>query len=308
MLTVASWEAQKLRWESRYAPLPVINGKQVLLVPKYSVRQHLSLESQEFYNHHVIDFLQSEYQQGSSGLVHVLKNARRRVYKKDVKERHPFIKDDLAKFVTDHPEVLEMYKKLKGAQGAPTAEDLDESFDEQAFAAVLRDRLAVVPTGNEAATTYHALMTGILTFVFYPDLIYPIKERELHEGRKRVDIVFTNAARDGFFHRAQLAAQTRSTHVFVECKNYTYDVGNPELDQLSGRFGHQRGLLGLLLCRQDARRDLTTARCRDTAQDGRGYILVLSDADIVRLLDHVSAGRRSDIPRYLQQRYDELVL
>ena len=84
--------------------------------------------------------------------------------------------------------------------------------------------------------------------------------------------------------------------------------GNPELDQLSGRFGHQRGLLGLLLCRQDARRDLTTARCRDKSQDGRGYILVLSDADIGRLLDDVAAGRRSGISRYLELRYDQLAL
>jgi hypothetical protein len=311
--TAAAWEPQRLRWEARYAPLAVIKGKPVLLVPKFSVRRHLSLESQEFYNHHMIahlqsEYLQSEYEYGASSLVHVLKNGRRRVYKKEVKARHPFIKDDLAKFVTEHPEVLETYKKLKGAQGAPTIEDLDEDFDERAFAGVVKSRLAAVPPGNDTATTYHSLMTGILTFVFYPDLIYPIKERELHDGRKRVDIVFTNAARDGFFHRTLVAPQTRSTHVFAECKNYGYDVSNPELDQLSGRFGHQRGFLGLLLCRQDPRRDRTRARCRDTAQDGRGYIIVLTDEDVATLLDYIASGRRSEVPRYMQRRYDELAL
>ena len=306
--TAPSWQPQSSRWESTYAPLPVIGHKPILLVPKFSVRQRLSLESQEFYNHYMIEFLQSEYEHGSSGLVQVLKSGRRRVYKKDVKARHPFVKDDLAKFVTEHPEVLEAYKKLKGAQGALGSEDLEEGFDERALASVLKARLAEIPPGGDAAHTYHSLMTGILTFVFYPELIFPIKERELHEGRKRVDILFTNAARDGFFFRMQVAAQTRSSHIFVECKNYSYDVGNPELDQLSGRFGHQRGFLGLLVCRQDDRRDLTRARCRDTAQDSRGYIIVLSDDDIGTVLDFIAGGQRDRISHFMQLRYNELVL
>lgn len=306
--TPAAWSLDRARWEARYTELPLIGKKPIILVPKYSVRRRLSLDSQEFYNHHMLEFLQSEYELGTSSLVHVLKSGKRRVYKKDVRRRHPFIKDELAKFVIEHPEVLERYKKIKGAQGALKNADFDEEFDEKAFAGILKDRLCGVPAGNESAGEYHSLVTGILTFVFYPDLICPIKERELHEGRKRVDIVFTNAAREGFFHRALAAPQTRSTHVFIECKNYSYDVGNPELDQLSGRFGHQRGHLGLLTCRHDTRRQVTRARCRDTAQDGRGYIIVMTDDDILELLDLVASGRRSRVSQWLQRRYDELIL
>jgi hypothetical protein len=306
--TAAAWQPSRSQWESGYASLPVVNGKPILLVPKFSVRQRLSLESQEFYNHHMVEFLRSEYQDSASGLVHVLKSGRRRVLKKDVKERHPFIKDDLAKFVTEHPEVLVAYKKIKGAQGALSGEDLEKDFDERVLARALKARLAEIEPGSEAAHSYHSLMTGILTFVFYPELICPIKERELHEGRKRVDILFTNAAREGFFFRMQVSAQTRSSHVFVECKNYSDEVGNPELDQLGGRFGHQRGFLGILLCRQVARRDVTRARCRDTAQDGRGYIIVLSDDDVNALLDLIAAGRRDQISGFMQRKYDELVL
>ena len=306
--TPPAWDAERTRWAARYAPLPMIGRKSILLVPKYTVRHELSLESQEFYNHHMIEFLKSEYQNGESGLVHVLKSGRRRVYKKDVKERHPFIKDDLAKFVTEHPDVLESYKKLKGAQGALTPTELEEGFDEAAFADALGSRLAAIPSGNDTAGAYHSLAVGLLTFLLHPDLIWPIKEREIHEGRKRVDIVYTNAARDNFFHMVMVAAQTRSTHVFVECKNYSTDVGNPELDQLTGRFGHQRGLFGLLLCRSDSRVDLTRARCRDAAQDGRGFVIVLTDADLQSMLKMISTGRRSDIVRYLKLRYDELAL
>lgn len=286
----------------------MISRKPILLVPKYTVRRELSLESQEFYNHHMIEFLKSEYQNAESGLVHVLKSGRRRVYKKDVKERHPFIKDDLAKFVTEHPDVFESYKKLKGAQGALSPIELEEGFDESAFAGALGSRLAAITPGNDTAGAYHSLAIGLLTFLLHPDLIWPIKEREIHEGRKRVDIIYTNAARDGFFYMIMVAAQTRSTHVFVECKNYSTDVGNPELDQLTGRFGHQRGFFGLLLCRSDSRVDQTRARCRDAAQDGRGFVIVLTDADLQSMLGMISTGRRPDVVRYLKLRYDELAL
>ncbi|MEI9899786.1 MAG: hypothetical protein WDN31_06130 [Hyphomicrobium sp.] len=200
-----------------------------------------------------------------------------------------------------------MYKNVKGADGALEAEDFENGFDELSFAAALMDRLAQIPSGAAAATNYHSFMLGVLTFVFYPELICPVKERELHQGRKRVDIVFTNAAREGFFYRLLAAAQTRSTHIFVECKNYTYDIGNPELDQIGGRFGHQRGFFGFLLCRLDGRRDVTRERCRDTARDGRGYIVVLTDDDIREMLQLIGARQRSGISQYLQQRYDELV-
>ena len=238
----------------------------------------------------------------------MLKNGTRRVYKKDVKERHPLIKDDLAKFVTEHPEVLEQYKKLKGAEGVLSGDHLEEGFDERALARALAESLSRVKTGNASASAYHKLMTGILTFIFYPDLIYPIKEREIHQGRKRVDIVFTNAARDGFFARRQISAQTRSSHVFVECKNYTYDVSNPEIDQLGGRFGHQRGFFGVLTCRKDKNPDATRDRCRDTAQDGRGYIIVLYDANISELLNLVATGHRDQVSPYMQRLFDNLVL
>lgn len=58
------------------------------------------------------------------------------------------------------------------------------------------------------------------------------------------------------------------------------ELNNPELDQLSGRFGHQRGFFGMLLCRRMDDRGRIIARCRDAASDGRGYMLVLEDADL----------------------------
>jgi hypothetical protein len=236
-----AWNTSSGDWEARYFELPLFQNKPVLLVPNFSVRYTLSLDSQEFWNHHMIEFLREEYLNASSSLVQTFQDGRRHVYKNAVQERHPFVKDNLAEFVRAHPEVLEAYKELKGAQGPLTLKQIEAMFDERTFAAALRAELSSIPPGNSDASRYHSFILGVCTFLFYPGLIYPIKEQEIHQGRKRVDIKFTNAGERGFFKRILEAAQTRAISVLIECKNYERRLANPELDQLSGRFGHQRG-------------------------------------------------------------------
>jgi hypothetical protein len=254
----------------------------------------------------MIEFLQHEYQDAGAGLGRVLRDGTRQVTKKEVKARHPFVKDDLAEFVRAHPEVLEHYKDLKGAQGPLDQNELEQGFDERAFAAALRAQLSNVPPGNDAASRYHSFATGVCTFLFYPSLICPVKEHEIHQGRKRIDIKFTNAGERGFFHRMIASPQTRAISVFVECKNYTKELANPELDQLSGRFGHQRGFFGMVLCRQMDDRARIIERCRDAANDGRGFMLVLEDQDLNALLQLVEDGHRDGINNFLQRRFDEI--
>ncbi len=265
------------------------------------------MDSQEFYNHHMIEFLQSEHLSANSALVHTLRSGEKRVYKKDVKEINPFIKNDLAEFVRKNPRVLSEYKKLKGARGAMDARDFDEAFDERIFAGALSEALRAIRPGNDEAGNYHAIMIGILEFLFFPSLIYPVKEHEINQGRKRIDIKYTNAAQEGFFFRMLKSSQSRAINIFVECKNYSKDLNNPELDQLSGRFGYARGFFGLLCCRSFVDRPLFEARCRDTARDKSEFIVVLDDNDVHGMLTAISSGRRNHIDGYLQRKFDYLV-
>ena len=46
----------------------------------------------------------------------------------------------------------------------------------------------------------------------------------------------------------------------------------------------------------------------DAAQDGRGFVIVLTDVDLQNMLEMISTGRRPDVVRYLKVRYDELAL
>jgi hypothetical protein len=304
------WSVDNNDWQATPIHLPISNHRPVLLVPKYSVRRSLSLNSQEFWNHHMSEFLKQEYLDSRSALVQVFKTGKRKgqeyVTKKSVQERHPFIKDDLAAFVNNHPEILEIYKQIKGAKGPLENEDFEEGFDETAFARALINQLALIPTGDATASQYHRLMMGICTFLFYPNLIRPIKEAEQQQGRKRIDIRFTNAAQEGFFLRMIQAPQTRALSIPIECKNYTKDIANPEFDQLTSRFGHQRGFFGIMVCRDITNRPRILAACRDAANDGRGYMIILQDADIVRMLEFVETGQRSQIDNFLQTKFDEV--
>ena len=74
----------------------------------------------------------------------------------------------------------------------------------------------------------------MLQAIFYPSLLHPKKEAEIDEGRKRIDILFDNAAENGFFSRLVNAHRIFAPYVVVECKNYSEDPENPELDQLKG--------------------------------------------------------------------------
>ncbi len=267
----------------------------------------MSLDSQEYYNHHVLSFLQSEHLAAPhSGLVHVLKNGKRKVYKKELKEHHPFSKDFLYQITRDHPGILETYKQIKGAQGSLSNRALDNTFDEVAFCDAFETNLRALPPGADSATQYHRMMIGALEFLFYPNLIIPKKEVEIDQGRKRIDITYTNAALDGFFYRVHSAFQIASNVIMVECKNYGSDVSNPELDQLTGRFHVNRGKLGLLLSRSFDNRSIFLERCRDSAQAGRGFVIPLVDDDVFEMLQLIRRGERRLIDVHIERIFREL--
>jgi hypothetical protein len=96
-------------------------------------------------------------------------------------------------------------------------------------------------------------------------------------------------------------------YVFIECKNYTKDIANPELDQIAGRFSPQRGKLGFIVCRHLQDRALFIERCRDTFTDHRGLIILLEDADILQLLANVNENNRNFIEEFLSERVREII-
>jgi hypothetical protein len=275
MQSVASgffWDGDTDEWRQRYAELPVCDTGRILLVPKFAVRYQVGVDAGAYRRDFVLEFLREEHVRADDSLVTAIKNnkgvvVRKEVYKKTVDAHYPKTKDFLAEFSKLHPEIIAKYRKALGLAGSKIPDIADEPEGEVGLAKYLAAELSTIASGAADADKYHKLMVGVISFLFFPNLINPQKETPINEGRKRIDITYTNGKVDGFFQRLAYDQHIKANVIHVECKNYTSDIANPEFDQLLARFDANRGRLGILLFRQAIDRDLVDRRCRD-ARDG----------------------------------------
>jgi hypothetical protein len=300
------WNRQTMAWEQHYANMLVINNRIILFVPKGVVSFCNDYTPSKYYNHFVLNFMQNEHLRMNSALVQKKKDGTRFVTKKDLKARNAFSKDFLADFSQRNPTVLNSFKTLTKTNSLTNIEIADINIRD--LITHLIAELQSIPAGNADATRYHRLITGILELIFYPHLIYPTLEREIHNGRKRIDITFDNAASDGLFLRFSQNMGLPCQHIMVECKNYSSDPINPELDQLSGRFSPNRGRVGLLLCRTIDDMNLFINRCQDTYRDDRGLIIPLTDSDIINMLLNYDNWNSNFIDNFLADRVRQITI
>lgn len=293
-------------WKSEFLEVPVVRGRPLLLVPKAIVRFDPSYNHQKYYRQVVLSYLQAEHLHAQSALVKVLKNGKRVVRKKDVAATFPCTKENLFKFSRAHPEALQQYRSRLAVLERQGPKTILENEDEELVAEALKQALESIPPGGADAATYHSLMIGIVEFLFYPNLLHPRKEIEIHQGRKRIDIVMENGAGAGIFLRLHQNRGIPCAFIAFECKNYTTEVANPELDQLAGRFSPNRGKVGFLCCRKFEVRSVFIERCRDTFRDDRGLIVPLDDATLTEWLDVVAEGRRKDLDNKINEVIDEV--
>ena len=302
------WSPTEKRWlNGNYTNLPIADGKKIILVPKYSVVFRPSLSSQEFYNHEILEFIQAEHMAAMSSLVEVLKNGKRRVTKKSLKEQpeYQMSKEFIYDFCNKHPEVISQYKSRKSKDAIKTS-DISE-MDESYIAEKLIEQLQGIESGADHASKYHSLSVGIFEFLFFPYLMYPQKEHEVHNGRKRIDITFHNAAAEGFWSTIRTSPKIAATTIMIECKNYSNDINNPELDQIAGRFSNLRGWFGIIMSRRFDNKDLFAERCKDTAKDGRGIVICLDDEDIICWMGLIKDGKRYQIDKLMTEKYQAII-
>jgi hypothetical protein len=296
------FNTDSMQWESRYFQLPIYHHSPILLVPKSIVRRNPAYNHNHYYQHFVLNFLQQEeLRDPRSRLVRTLKNNARVVYKKDVATKYQRSKDFLYNFSRNHPEVLKEYREwLTTDEQRKKRSDVDEE-NEVLIAGALAQALRAIPSGDARAEEYHQLMVGITELIFFPNLQHPKKEAEIHQGRKRIDILIENAATAGIFYNIPTLRRLPCAYVPMECKNYTTEVANPEIDQLAGRFSVNRGKMGFLCCRNFQDRARFIERCRDTFRDDRGLIIPLDDTTVLRMLEMIENGGRDHINGMLSE-------
>lgn len=310
----AGYYWNKSEWVRGHQKMLVLDDKPYLLFPKILITKSKNYSSNEYFRMYVLEHLKQKHLQEDSELVRKSYNKdgtvkRVYVFKKDVeanlKEQEIINKDWLARFTKENPDVFKKFNK-KTIEKISNVDILPITKDEEnEIIDTLIDELKSIPFGNEGATRYHHLMSGILELLFYPHLSYPRIEEEIHDGRKRIDIVFSNTSEEGFFCLLGTTYNVPCSLIMVECKNYEKDIKNPELDQMAGRFSARRGKFGIICCRNLKNEDLFLERERDTVKDDRGYIIHLTDREIIKLLNE----RKNNIlvDNYLIKKYREII-
>jgi hypothetical protein len=278
-------------------------------VPKSIVRQQPDYDSGEYFNDFILTFLQGVELAAGSSLVQALKKGGYRVTKKSLKAKYGTGKTAAARITQEYPEILDQYRQVKRRTRTMPLSHSElaaaAGFEEPNFDDLLNNVLDV-PPGPENATKYHHAVEALLTAVFYPALTSPKRESEIHQGRKRIDIRYDNAAHAGFFD--WLAKHYPSSYIWCECKNYSREIGNPEVDQIAGRFSPQRGKIGFLLYRGYADKEEVWQRCVDTAHDDRGWITPLDDDDLRVMVEERKANSTSADFDSLREMFNRLIL
>lgn len=313
MESVASgplWNPLKKQWESKFVDLPTVNSSKLLLVPKIIVRRHALYDAGYYLRHYLLEELKEVELSANSSLVRLIKKTKTKtVYKTHLIEKYGFSKDTLVTQTLAHPKVMKKFRAHVKANPVPPM-SLDELAGASRSQRTDWDKLLKAVTrlkvGTADAPAYEKAVEGLLTALFWPSLVSPSVQHEIHNGRKRIDISYTNMGKGEFFD--WVGRHYPAPNIFVECKNYGKEVGNPELDQLSGRFGISRGRVGLLVCRSVDKPKLLLERCKDTANDGRGFIIVLDDNDLRALVASAKNRLFTEDFSYLRDKFNKLVM
>lgn len=170
------------------------------------------------------------------------------------------------------------------------------------------DEFDAILTGStesrEHADRYQNHVLRLLGGLFAGRLVDGQKEVEQF-GIGRVDIVFRNAARSGFFDEIARRTPTRGLYVPVECKNELGDPKPGAFQQLAARLEPTFGTLGLLACRRVVGRDKALQRsARFVRQDK--WIIVLTDADFREMLKAYLAGDTAGVEAPLYEQHQRL--
>ena len=107
------WNDDTLRWDADYYNLPIKGTDSYILVPKRFVRREKDMVNHhQFYDRYVLVMLQGEMLSANDSLVETLKNGKRRVTKKSLRENPRFAptKAYISRFIQEHPDTIEQYR------------------------------------------------------------------------------------------------------------------------------------------------------------------------------------------------------
>ncbi|MBU2670472.1 hypothetical protein KOI35_43925 [Actinoplanes bogorensis] len=267
--------------------MPTPNDELLLLVPKAIVRLELHMNAEDFFRHDILNFLVSR-ENPSSSMNAAVKKKPVTKYSVERKYREKFYtgKPGVAKRINtaisaENPELLQTYKDKKTSTRTFSLSHSDiasiTGSPPPDYEQLLQEVLDT-PAGKPDAKAYERRIKALLTELFYPHLVCPVEQASLHEGREIVDLSYTNDSPHGFFR--WLADNYPAPQVFIECKNYSAPISNPEIHQLRSRLAPSRGMFGMLIYRGNADKNRIWSGCLDAFHDDTKFMIPLDDEDL----------------------------
>lgn len=312
------WNPNKRIWESKIVKRLHIDNEMYLLVPKEFVTYKSGYTPEQYKQHFVLNFLQDDHLQMNSSLVQVKRDKKGKIVRKWVTKKsiiedlessgiNVSDKEWLTQFTLKHKEVLEKFRQeAKISSDLYNGDEITPESIELIVDSLIYD-LKSIPTGKDHFTQYENAIKRISEFLFYPDLTNPKSQVDINNGRKRIDIVYTNISDKGIFHRLRVINDIPSNFIIMECKNYYKDIENPELDQLIGRFSNNRGKVGFIFCRNLNNPKLFLKRCQDTYRDNHAIIIHITDDDLIRLLEEYKSKFEGSYNSIISAMIDEVM-
>ncbi|MCR5462642.1 MAG: hypothetical protein K6E87_06205 [bacterium] len=295
----------KNNWSYSYERMIVKDGRKYLLFPKNIITFSKEYDPKKYLRKYVLEKLQQVHIDEDTHLVRKKydKNGKlvsKHVFKKDIEEdilisekTQTIQKNWLSKFSKKYPDILKKFKKETISKILVYNEPLSLEEENELIDTLIKG-FGDIPTGNDNANKYQRYICGVLELLFYPQIRHPELETEINEGRKRIDITYSNSAETGFFFLLGNSYLITCPLIIVECKNYKDDISNPEIDQLAGRFSANRGYFGIVCCRDIDNEELLIKREQDLVRDKNEYIFHLTDEDFKNLLTIKKNGENID--------------
>lgn len=187
-------------------------------------------------------------------------------------------------FTPTTPSVIDKYLGSSLILRRKTQSTLSPEIEGIDFLQLYIQELKKVPAGKTGATMFHHLAARLLINIFDHQFKNMEIESESLSKLMRIDIKFQNRNKSGFLKDIIETRKIICPSVVAECKNYKSEVGNPEYDQLSGRLGDKKGLVGLLVCRNIEDKSNMLKHCKGRLNDKGEYIIVLDIKDLEKLV------------------------
>ena len=166
--------------------------------------------------------------------------------------------------------------------------------------------LKKIRTGRKNANRYHKLIFNIIKSIFDDSLKKPQMEEVLAGRTQRCDITFQNERDNGFFKQLDEGYHITCPNIFIECKNYDGDIGNPEFAQIQNRLNKIRGQFGIIICRKVLDTQKAKERQINLKNDDK-YVIIFTDSDIKTLVEFKLNNKNEEINNLIEDKFKQLI-